>query len=363
MGSDFHLTMSLNSQHKQELDTAVRDKEHTEECTEYIKVYTEERIQNEEATLPLTEYDPDSDEPTQAFSPLYLEATGNQALGLDFNKLRLHSVASIDPSARILLYPRISGLGISPYGGAGRYDNWVEVEMDDRPDEPVKVLVVTPSSEQLGCVITHDDVNFRLYFDPTEDRVILRNDCSRAILGRRSDVEGPVQVQPRQLATFHAGSWVIDIEGRALVDFQLLPRTSWAIPARVVSLPPSPNRPPKRVKIGQSAYRTTDASRCLQVVSAGNALLKLEKGDSIYIADNCRGYQLTRHVTISDQANSSVWQAEYSKIPGSVVVVKVIKAASSDERHSVRAAESWMRESEIHSSLKNHVCTIILICC
>lgn len=61
--------MSLNSQHKQELGTTVRDKEHTEECTEeyteeYIKVYTEERIQNEEATLPLTEYDPDSNKPT-----------------------------------------------------------------------------------------------------------------------------------------------------------------------------------------------------------------------------------------------------------------------------------------------------------
>lgn len=104
----------------------------------------------------------------------------------------------------------------------------------------------------------------------------------------------------------------------------------------------------------------TDASRCLQAVLAGNALLKLEKGGSIYIADSGRGYQLTRHVTISDQANSSVWQAEYSQMPGSVVV-EVIKAASSDERYSVRAAESWMRESEIHSSLKNHVCTLILI--
>lgn len=98
--------------------------------------------------------------------------------------------------------------------------------MDNRPDEPIKVLVVAPSSKQLGCIITHNDMNFRLYFDPAQDRAILRNNCSRAILGRRRDIKGLVQVQPRQLATFYTGSWVINIEGRALVNFQLLPRTS-----------------------------------------------------------------------------------------------------------------------------------------
>lgn len=62
---------------------------------------------------------------------------------------------------------------------------------------------------------------------------------------------------------------------------------------------------------------------------------------------------------MEDQSNSSVWQAKHSDMPDRVTVVKVIKADSADEPSSIRAAESWIRESTIHSSLESHVCIFV----
>ena len=151
--------MSLNLQFTQDLSLAG--------CSEGYG-------QDKEATLSLTPgntvEDANFDKPTQVFSPGYIEAhlSGQQVVDLDFSKLRLDSIVSKDLIARILMYPKILGLDILPYRGAGRYDNWVEVEMDNRLEgtESARVLVVAPSAEQLGCSIAHDNASFRLYFDP-----------------------------------------------------------------------------------------------------------------------------------------------------------------------------------------------------
>ena len=320
------------------------------------EVFTEDEV----PTLPFTASNSKSEEPTQPFTSPSLEESEKQPMSLDFSKLRLDSVKSKDPTARILLYPRTSGLEVCSYGGAGDYDNWVEVEMGDNPEESdtTKVLIVAPSAKQLGCTITHEDVIFHLYFDPAQDRLILQNRCSHTILGRRLDEES-VRVQTSELASFYTGCWAIDVEGRILVEFELLPRTPWMISARLATkraAPSSSPAPPKRVKLGESTHRETEPSRSLQAVSAGNALVKLGKGDTMYIGADGKGYRLTRREAIADQQNSSVWQAEHSDIPGKVIVVKVIKATGTTENHALRAVESWIRESAIHASLESHVC-------
>ncbi|KAI3195601.1 hypothetical protein CBS147311_7906 [Penicillium roqueforti] len=345
--------MPLNSQSKQVLSQTGRSKEHRQ-------VY-EIESEDEVATLPCTVSNPNSEEPNRISSPPVVEAGEageKQPMSLDFSKLRLDSVKSEDPTARILLYPRASGLEVSSYGGSGGYDNWVEVETGDSSEgtESVKVLVVAPNAKQLGCTITHDDVIFHLYFDPAQDRLILRNGCLHAILGRRLN-EDSVKVQPSEIAAFHIGCWAIDIEDRTLIEFEFLPRTQWMISARLATkraAPISSAAPAKRVKLGESTYRATEPSCSLQAVSAGNALVKLGEGDTMYIGADGKGYRLTRNNAIADQPNSSVWQAKHSDMPGKVIVVKVIKATSTSVNHALRAVESWIRESAIHSSLESH---------
>ncbi|CDM26526.1 hypothetical protein CBS147339_6301 [Penicillium roqueforti] len=360
--------MALNSKSKRKLGQTGQSED------------TEEPREDEVATLPLTEVDPRSTvgpisteagpsstrvhpsltEPTQTFSPPYpyLETSRNQSMDLDFSMLRLDSITSNEPTARIILYPRVIELDISPYKGAGRYDNWVEVQLGDCPEksESARVLVVAPNAEQVGCTVTHHDMRFHLYLDPGEDRLILHNACPFETLDVRLDKES-MKVLPRDPAFLYKGSCAIEINGITLVEFQILPRTSWEIIAKTATKRPAPGSdfpPSKRVKSRESTYRAIEPSRGMQGVSAGNALVKLAKGDTMFVGAGDEGYRLTRCRTIVEQANSSVWQAEHSGMPGKLMVVKVIKTTGRNERDAIRAAESWIHESAIHSSLKSH---------
>lgn len=305
-----------------------------------------------------------SGETTQPFSPGHIEAhlaSKQQIVDLDFSKLRLDPIVAEEPAARIVIHPRVSGLMISPYGGTGRFDNWIEVKTDDHIDgaESARVLVVSPSAEQVGCTISHEIVCFHLYFDPAQDRLILVNTArSRMIHSTRLDSKDVLLVPSREAATLCVGSWALGTENRLLVELQVLPRTCWSITPKLATKrrsEESSHQPPKRKKIKDSAYRAI-APDSLQAVSAGNALLKLGPGETIRIGADSKGYRLTYIKQIADQRNSSVWQAKHTDIPEKVIVVKVIKATSTDERESIQAVEAWIRESVIHSSLESHVC-------
>jgi hypothetical protein len=278
--------------------------------------------------------------------------------------LRLDSITSKEPTARIL-YPRVSELDISPYRGAGCYDNWVEVQLGDCPEgsESARVLVVTPTAEQVGCTITHGRVIFHLYLDPGEDRLILHNACSFATLNVRLETKS-VEVGPKGPAFLYKGSCAIEVNGITLVEFEILPRPSWEIAAKLATKRPAPESDSpssKRVKRGESTYRAIEPARGMQAVPDGNALVRLEKGDTMYIGADDEGYRLTRHRTIAEQPNSSVWQAEHSGIPGETIVVKIIRTTGRSERDTIQAIQAWIHESEIHSSLKSHVCTFAFI--
>ena len=97
-----------------------------------------------------------------------------------------------------------------------------------------------------------------------------------------------------------------------------------------------------------------------KLVSADNPLVALAKGDTMYIGAGDRGYRLTRRKDIAEQRNSSVWQADHSGMPDQIIVVKIIKTTGSKERDAIQATEAWIHEKEVHSSLGDHVCTVII---
>ncbi|KAJ5446469.1 hypothetical protein N7491_002551 [Penicillium cf. griseofulvum] len=227
---------------------------------------------------------------------------------------------------------------------------------EGREPTRVSVLVVAPSAEQVGCTITHDDVIFHLYSDPGKDHLILYNVCSVETLGVRVDKES-VQVHPGYPTFLSKGSCAIEVNGITLVEFEILPRPQWNIVVPLATKRPAPGSdspPPKRVKSGESAYRAIVFSRGQQLFSADNELVKLAKGDTIHIGSGDKGYRLTRHEAIADQANSSVWQAGHSGMPAELIVVKVVKTTGKDEVDVIRATEAWMHEKRIHSSLGKH---------
>ena len=109
-----------------------------------------------------------ADEPTQAYSPGYVEAevARRRAVRPDFKRLQLDPVLSKSPAVRLLIYPNVPGLDVSPYRGVTCDHEWVEVEVDGQTEgaEPVRVLAVAPSADQIACAITHYAARFRLYF-------------------------------------------------------------------------------------------------------------------------------------------------------------------------------------------------------
>ena len=326
--------------------------------------------EKEEGILPPTDLGITSGETTQPFSTGHIEAhlaRNQQTVDLDFRKLRLDPIVAEEPTARIVMYPRVSGLNIFPSGGAGCYDNWVEVKTDDEVNgaESARLLVVAPSAEQIGCTISYEIVRFHLYFDPAQDRLILRNTAhSRTLYGTRLDADEVLLVPTSDFVTLYMGSWAIGTENGSLVDLQVLPRTCWSITTELATKrrpPESSDQPSKREKLGHSAYKSV-VPDTLQAVSAGNALLKLGPGETIRVGADSKGYRLTHIKEIADQRSSSVWQAKHSDMPNRVVAVKVIKATSTDEREAIRAVEAWMHESAIHSSLESHVCAPLLLC-
>ncbi|PFH61381.1 hypothetical protein XA68_17493 [Ophiocordyceps unilateralis] len=109
-------------------------------------------------------------------------------------------------------------------------------------------------------------------------------------------------------------------------------------------------------------FPLSNVSRELSAVH-GHALLDAKQGETIVVPGVCEveAYQLTRGETIASTSLSAVYKATYSKVPGKVVTVKVLKTrvGGSDkplahERSVIRQAECWERESSQdlnHSSI------------
>lgn len=312
--------------------------------------------------LPKSELDPDSGIPFQALASLSLEGDGEQSLDLDFSKLRLDSATPTEPTAGLILYPKSLGLEISPYGRYRCYDSWAQVKLDNGSEqsESIQVFVVASNAEQFGCTITHDNVLFYLLFDCAKDRLVLDN-CSNQDLDTWFDKEF-VRVCSGEITTLSPGSWTIGINGRTLIDLQVLQRTSSRFSAPLStkrSAPESHPPQPKRMRLGESLYRRIETSQGLQANLAENALVKLGKGATMHINSDGGGYWFTQHVSVADQPLSKEWQMEQSRRSGKVIAVQVIKNGRTNEHEMLRIMNVWKREVTSHSSHKIHVCAIV----
>ncbi len=288
----------------------------------------------------------------------------------------LDPVASSHPTARILICPKVDGLKISPYGEAGSYENWVNVDMKHSSSgtgagagagETIKVLVVAQSAKQIGCTISYDTVCFRLYFDPAFDRLILHGSSDNAI-----SVKQPKDTFSRRISfggdvALSLGFWSISTDGRSLVELQVLPRPDYLVSApqsiKRAAQPSGESSPIKRTKLGEAANQAMAPPQAPQALALApnNALVVLGQGETIHVGEPGEDrYRLTQYLPIANQKHSSVWSGEHSDMKDEVIVVKVLKAGSSHPSDTVGVADRWMRELALHSRVTDHVRTCIV---
>ena len=81
------------------------------------------------------------------------------------------------------------------------------MEADDPPEagEPVRVLTVAPSADQIACAFTHDAARFRLYFDPAQDGLVLYNAGHCVPVAAQLDAEDTLAIKPIAAAVVSLG--------------------------------------------------------------------------------------------------------------------------------------------------------------
>ncbi|KAI0803703.1 kinase-like domain-containing protein [Xylaria sp. FL0064] len=276
---------------------------------------------------------------------------------VDWKALDQTSILPQEYPPRVLMLPVIKGVGISPHGGEGCLNNWVEVGMTDAPErsKPVKLLAIAPTSEQVGCSIAYDEVSCVLLFDPFHHRLILRNDSRHRLSVTKLYGNDRTYIDRKQSVDVYPGEWEIrSAFFGTLVEFKVLGHTPYHIVPSLSSKrsSESPTSAPKksRVLAGSSAAETTT----LQERSSKNPLLNLDRGEIISVGTGRDSYSLKRMAPISDQQDSDVWHGQHSHMPDKLVVVKVHKCGSRYKSATVRSIENWMREVSIHSSIGSH---------
>ncbi|KAI1420184.1 kinase-like domain-containing protein [Xylaria sp. FL1777] len=276
---------------------------------------------------------------------------------LDWKDLDLSSMLPQDYPPRVLMMPIAEGVNIHPYGREGCFNNWVEVGVVEAPkgSKPAKLLAIAPNREQVGCCVTYQQISCVLLFDPSYDRLVLRNDSLYNIYVTRLYEGDRTVVGSNASVDVHPGEWDIrDVFEGVLVEFKVLGHTPCHITPSLPtkrSFESSVVSPKKtRLSVDSSANRLV----ALQETSSSNPLLTVDRGEVVSVGTGKDSYSLKRMAPISDQQHSSSWHAQHSDMPGKAVVVKIVKCGSRYKNATVRSVETWMREVSIHSSLGSH---------
>ncbi|RDA95705.1 hypothetical protein CP533_1088 [Ophiocordyceps camponoti-saundersi (nom. inval.)] len=307
---------------------------------------------------------------------------------------------------RILVRPLTKLPGVSPGG-----DNcqWLalraEVACSEQPQH--KVLAVTQTAKDIKFSVRIPGETSRpplwseIYFDPASDQVIFLNKSDiplelANILHHSSHVINPGLAQ-----ALKPGTWRIKVRDIAVLDFRVLEKrpvnlyqladdapsdsasTSQSSGKRSLTLEDDPGsrRAAKRrisdgdknevdngviMFLGPSAEPLVFPLPKTKELSAANshALLDAREGETIAVPGVCEvdSYLLTKREPIASTALSAVYKATFSKVPDSIVTVKVLKTrvnnTNSDkplahERNVIRQADVWLRESQSQDDLKH----------
>lgn len=339
-------------------------------------------------------------------------SAANQTVHLD------DLVVPKDKDIRILFRPLTRARSVSP----GNLDNaeWLQLTAEvTEPNQPEqKVLAVTQTSRDIkfSVRIPGESLDNRpplwceLYYDPASDNQIFLN-CSDLplILSRVS--QHPVTspgleyiIDPHTTKKLTPGTWRIKVAEVDVIDFRIVEKRPAILRhtsaesssaslndalnssgKRTLAAEDSAIAPDKRLRADNFIARSDEGlvmfmrpgntteplvfplpseDKGKEIMSTnGNPLLDLEDGSMVEIPGG-EIYTIKKVDLIASTSLSAVARAEFSKVPDSIITVKVLKTSLTQktqatvrpqdaERNVIRQADTWFREFLNHEQL-NH---------
>jgi hypothetical protein len=326
-----------------------------------------------------------------------------------------------DEDIRILMRPLTRDRSVSP--GNQEVCRWLALhaEVADEEQSEHKVLAVTQTSRDISFSVripgawAGDDLPrpplwCELYYDPASDNQILVNrshvpfTLSKVSLQPAGSPGEEYDLNPANSKALAPGTWRIKVDSSEVLDFRILEKR----PARLrapssdsssttttsdmtISVgkrsfvadteePLTPEKKPRPTGFGNNkddgvimflppktnplVFPLPTAEKGKEVATSnGHPLLDLQADETVEIAGGCEldEYTITKREPIAASSLSSVFTAEYSKVPGNVIVVKVLKtrtnANTANEalaaRNVIHQADIWLRELQYQEDLQH----------
>ncbi|KAF3764266.1 hypothetical protein M406DRAFT_291319 [Cryphonectria parasitica EP155] len=323
-----------------------------------------------------------------------------------------------DKDIRILVRPLTRARSVSP----GNLDNceWLqltaEVAEPNQPEQKVLAVTQTERTVKFSVRMPGESLENRpplwceLYFDPSSEDLIFYNSSELPLTLSRVSQQ-PVQspgldhvVDPHRIQQLGPGTWRIKVIDINVIDFRIVEKrpavrrllsdasSSSASPSDNLNLSGkrgldtggSITSPDKRLRAEDSAARSEDGvvmfmrpgntadslvvpfpseDKGKEIMSTkGNPLIELEDGATVEIPGG-EVYTIKKVDLIASTSLSAVARAEFSKVPDSIITVKVLKTSlranvpaprpHDEARNVMRQSETWLREFLNHEQL-NH---------
>ncbi|KAK3338636.1 kinase-like domain-containing protein [Lasiosphaeria hispida] len=339
----------------------------------------------------------------------------NSAVSLD------NLVVPPDEDIRILMRPLTRDRSVSP--GNQEVCRWLALhaEVADQEQSQHRVLAVTQTPRDISFSVRIpgerlDDASPRpplwceLYYDPASDNQILVNRSHVPFtLSKVSQLPAgspgeEYDVNPNFHKALAPGTWRIKVNESEVLDFRILEKR----PARLrapssessavstmsdvvnsagkrsfVADEDDPLTPEKKLRPSESANKNEDgvimflppktkplvfplptAEKGKELATAnGHPLLDMQPDETVEISGGCEldEYTITKRDPIASSSLSSVFTADYSNVPDSVIVVKVLKTRTpaiahndaATARNVIHQADIWLRELQYQEDLQH----------
>lgn len=328
-----------------------------------------------------------------------------------------------DEDIRILMRPLTRDRSVSP--GNQEVCRWLALhaEVADQEQSEHRVLAVTQTprdisfsvripGERLDDALPRPPLWCELYYDPASDNQILINRShvpfTLSKVSQQPDGSSGEEydVNPSFNKALAPGTWRIKVNGCEVLDFRILEKrparlraTSSTDSSAVSTLSDmvnsagkrsfvadddDPLTPEKKPRNSSSANKNEDgvimflppktnplvfplptaAEKGKELATAnGHPLLDMQPDETVAVSSGCEldEYTITKRDPIAASSLSSVFTADYSRVPDSVIVVKVLKTRSAatanndalTARNVIHQADIWLRELQYQEDLQH----------
>ena len=260
-------------------------------------------------------------------------------------------------SVRTLLIPHISCF-FSRYPLGGSCGGWVKAygKGASGKNKLTDIWAMGPGEEEPGFSIVSGQIRCIVLFDPADDRLIIVNQSQDEIYCKRPCTGTVVNIPVNETGVVIPGEWELSTDrNECQIQCKVLKRET----LRVSQEPGTKRSAEDETSLSKRSHPQvgTDFNRI--TIPRGsfpnNPLLDIARGDAIHVGHIKDDYTLKLVEPIADRRLASSFKAEHSKIPGKLVLVKIIKPDSRRRESTVDAIQTWIREMSIHSNLGNHV--------